>query len=117
MAISAATQDNVDKLVQRMFAQIDSLPEPEPLTEEMPVYSLPEVDVTFTVQKLDEGEYRVVGKRIERAAAMTYWDYDEAILRFQRLLDTVGVTEALRAAGVQEGDTVHIGKHELEWSD
>ena len=48
---------------------------------------------------------------------MTYWDYDEAVLRFQRLLDTLGVTEALRAAGVQEGDTVHIGEHELEWSD
>ncbi len=48
---------------------------------------------------------------------MTYWDYDEAILRFQRLLDTLGVTEALREAGVQEGDTVYIGEHELEWSD
>ncbi|MFN8447970.1 MAG: Obg family GTPase CgtA [Anaerolineae bacterium] len=83
----------------------------------MPVATLPEEDVSFSVEQMGEGEYRVVGKRIERAAAMTYWDYDEAILRFQRLLDTVGVTEALRAAGVQEGDTVHIGDHELEWSD
>lgn len=117
LAISAATTENVQRLVQRMFTEIDSLPEPEPLAEEMPVYSLPETDVSFSVEKLSEGEYRVVGKRIERAAAMTYWDYDEAILRFQRLLDTVGVTDALRAAGVQEGDTVHIGDHELEWSD
>ena len=83
----------------------------------MPLYTLPEVDMTFSVEQLGAGEYRVVGKRIERAAAMTYWDYDEAVLRFQRLLDTLGVTEALRAAGVQEGDTVHIGEHELEWSD
>jgi GTP-binding protein len=117
MAISAATQDNVNKLIQRIYAEIDTLPAPEPVSEEMPVYSLPEVDVAFNVEKINEGEYRVTGKRIERAAAMTYWDYEEAIMRFQRLLDTVGVTEALRAAGVQEGDTVHIGDHELEWSD
>ncbi|MCC6804831.1 MAG: GTPase ObgE [Anaerolineae bacterium] len=117
MAISGATRENVTALVQRVFAEFAALPETEPLTEEMPVYTLPEEDVTFGVERLGEGEYRVVGKRIERAAAMTYWDYDEAILRFQRLLDTVGVTEALREAGVQEGDIVHIGNHELEWSD
>jgi GTP-binding protein len=117
LAISAAAQENVTRLVQRMFAEIDALPEPEPETETMPVYSLPEADVTFTVEQVGEGEYRVAGKRIERAAAMTYWDYDEAVLRFQRLLDTLGITQALRDAGVQEGDSVYIGEHELEWSD
>ena len=117
IAISAAAQENVNKLVQRLFAEIDALPAVVPITDEMPLYTLPEVNVSFTVEPMSEGQYRVVGKRVERAAAMTYWDYDEAVLRFQRLLDTLGVTEALRAAGVQEGDTVHIGEHELEWSD
>src|SRR5664279_1457309 len=117
MAISSLTRENVGRLTQRMFAEIDALPETELIPEEMPVYTLPETTVTFTVDQLGTGEYRVAGKRIERAAAMTYWDYDEAVLRFQRLLDTLGITDALRAAGVQEGDTVHIGEHELEWSD
>ena len=117
IAISAVAQENVKSLVQRLFAEIDALPEVVSSDEEMPLYTLPEVDVSFKVERAGEGEYRVVGQRIERAAAMTYWDYDEAVLRFQRLLDRVGVTEALRAAGVQEGDTVHIGEHELEWSD
>ncbi len=117
LAISAATRDNVTPLIQRVFAQIDALPEPEPLAEEMPIYTLPEEEVIFTVEKVSDEEYRVAGKRIERAAAMTYWDYDEAILRFQRLLDTLGVTAALREAGVVEGDTVYIGDHELEWSE
>jgi GTP-binding protein len=118
IGISAVAQENVKSLVQRLFTEIDSLPEVVPSPEEeMPLYTLPEVDVTFNVERFGEGQYRVVGKRIERAAAMTYWDYDEAVLRFQRLLDTLGVTQALRAAGVQEGDTVHIGEHELEWSD
>ncbi len=117
LAISAMTRDNVTPLIQRVFAEIDALPETEPLVDEMPVYTLPDEEIVFTVEKVGDEEYRVLGTRVERAAAMTYWDYDEAILRFQKLLDTLGVTAALREAGVQEGDTVYIGEHELEWSD
>jgi GTP-binding protein len=61
--------------------------------------------------------WRVSGPAIERAAAMTYWEYDESIRRFQRILETLGIDAALRKAGVQEGDTVMIGDYELEWSD
>ncbi len=117
LAISAMTRDNVTLLIQRVFAEIDVLPDAEPLADEMPVYTLPEEEIMFTVEKVGDEAYRILGRRVERAAAMTYWDYDEAILRFQRLLDTLGVTAALREAGVQEGDTVYIGEHELEWSD
>jgi GTP-binding protein len=119
MAISAAAHQGVDGLVKRVFAEIAALPEPIPAPDAVPIYDLPsaEEDVPFTIEKIGEGEYRVLGKRIERAADMTYWDYDEAILRFQRILDALGVTEALKQAGVEEGDTVHIGSHELEWSD
>mgnify|MGYP000128505981 CR=1 FL=1 len=52
-----------------------------------------------------------------RAAAMTYWDYEEAVNRFQRTLETLGITEALREAGAKKGDTVFIGEYELEWSE
>jgi GTP-binding protein len=117
MAISAATQQNVMALVQRMFQTAAELPEEEPVPALMPVYVLPPEEVPFTVEKVEDGEYRVSGKRIERAANMTYWDYEEAVLRFQKTLDFLGVTQALRDAGVQEGDSVYIGEHELEWSD
>lgn len=120
IGISAAAHQGVDALVKRVFAEYAALPEPVAAAPEvMPVYDLApdEDEMPFTIEKIDEGEYRVLGKRIERAADMTYWDYDEAILRFQRILDTLGVTEALRKAGVEEGDTVYIGSHELEWSD
>jgi GTP-binding protein len=59
----------------------------------------------------------VSGKRIERAARMTYWEFDEAVMRFQRILEALGVKRALEEAGVKEGDTVRIGEYELEWSD
>ena len=48
---------------------------------------------------------------------MTNWDYYDAILRFQRILDRMGVTEALVKAGVKDGDIVRIADIELVWSD
>jgi len=57
----------------------------------------------------------VRGAEVERIAAMTNWDLDEAVQRFQRIADAIGLKAALRKAGVQTGDTVRIGEAELEW--
>jgi GTPase len=117
LAISAAVQQNIQELIQRVFQTISMLPD-EPVHEvvETPVYELEEDDF-FEVTRDEHGDFHVKGKRIERAAAMTYWDYDEAVQRFQRILETLGITRALEEAGVQPGDTVYIGDYELEWSD
>lgn len=119
LAISAATQDNVQTLIQMIFQTYAELPEEAPAVvgDELPVYELPEDEAVFEISRGDDGSYHVTGKRIERAAAMTYWDYDEAIVRFQDILETLGVTQALEEAGVQVGDTVYIGDYELEWSE
>jgi GTP-binding protein len=57
----------------------------------------------------------VRGERVERLAAQTMWEYHEGVLRAQRVLEAMGVIEALRQAGVQPDDTVRIGNVELEW--
>lgn len=118
MYISAATQQNVKDLIQRIFKTVDALPPVEqvPITE-TPLYELPEEEVVFTIVREGESTYRVNGRRIERAASMTHWDYEDAIMRFQDILETLGVSAALEEAGVQVGDTVYIGDYELEWSD
>ena len=48
---------------------------------------------------------------------MTYWEHDQAVERFQRILEVLGIRKALAQAGIQEGDSVFIGEYELEWSD
>jgi GTPase len=117
IAISAATQREIKDLIRRVFALIDSIPEEVvPEVVETPLYEMPE-EIGFEITRDDSGAFHVTGKRIERAAAMTYWDYDEAVNRFQQILETLGVSEALVKAGVKVGDTVYIGDFELEWSD
>ena len=65
----------------------------------------------------DEDGWRVKGEAVERAAEMTYWEYDQSVRRFQRILQSLGIEDGLRAAGAKEGETVIIGTHELEWFD
>ena len=85
--------------------------------EDLPVYR-PEPEVEpFRIEMEEEGIWRVHGGQIERAAEMTYWEYDEAVRRFQFLLTRLGVESALREAGAETGDTVRIGEYELEWVD
>jgi GTP-binding protein len=119
LAIAAATQQNVKQLTGEIFRLLETLPAEEalPATDAVPVYELPEDQVVFEITRDDSGVYHVTGKRIERAAAMTYWDYEEAVQRFQNILAALGVSKALEAAGVKVGDTVFIGDFELEWAE
>ena len=88
-----------------------------PDVEQLPLYAPDKPDADFRVYRDMEGVWRIEGKAIERAAAMTYWEYDEAVRRFQRLLAKLGIEESLRKAGIQVGDMVRVGEHELEWRE
>jgi GTP-binding protein len=117
LPISAATGEGVRQLLYRaaQLLQEAKAEAPEPV-QEMPVYR-PETDPrAFTITRAPQG-WRVSGQSIERAAAMTYWEYEDGVRRFQRILQTLGIEEALRKAGIQAGDTVLIGEYELEWQD
>ena len=118
LAISAATHMGIMPLIRRLFAEYDTLP---PLKQEtnMPTLSLlePAAEPLYTIRRDRTGRFIVRGQRIERAAAMTYWEYEESVHRFQQILGALGITDALSAEGVQVGDTVMIGNRELEWGE
>jgi Obg family GTPase CgtA-like protein len=48
---------------------------------------------------------------------MTYFEFMATALRFQRILESMGITAALEKAGIEVGDTVYIGDESLEWLD
>ncbi len=118
LAISAAKGENLERLLERVAALLATADAEVRAPASLPVLRPVAMDENaFRVERLPEGGYRVSGPRIERAAAMTDWSSEPAIARFGRVIEAMGVADALRAAGVREGDTVHIGKVELEWSD
>jgi GTPase len=117
LGISAVSGENVRKL---LYKAADLLEEAQQQVYEeesaQPVYRVESDPRQFKIERVDGG-YRVSGDAIIRAAAMTYWEHDQSVRRFQRILQTLGVEDALRQAGVKEGDTVYIGDYELEWTE
>lgn len=116
-AISAVTGENVQQLLYEVKTQLDRLPaqvETEAV-EELPTLSPEEDERSFQVTRVEDELWLVEGVAIERVAQMTNWDYYEAGLRFQRVLSAMGISDALRKQGVQNGDTVQIGGIELVW--
>jgi GTP-binding protein len=115
-SISAVTGQGVRDMLYKVKQILDEAPLPSLLYEESILITPEEDEDTFTIERA-QGGWRVHGKRIERIAAMTYFEFDAPLQRFQRILDNMGISQALNEAGVQPGDTVYIGDEELEWAE
>ena len=84
-----------------------------PITEDMTVIR-PDYKREHKVYK--EGDiFVVVSKQAERIAALVDERNWKAMLQLYRRLETLGIIDALKAAGVEEGSIVRIGKLEMEW--
>ena len=114
-AISALTRENLIPVLWKAHQLLLETPLPEVIPE-LPVYKPPEDPRDFTVKR-EGGGWRVEGAAIERAAEMTYWEHDGSVRRFHHLMEKLGVDEALRRQGIENGDTVYILDYELEWLD
>ena len=117
MTISALARTNTRELLLRAYQMLQEVPPLEEIELPLPVYKPKEEPREFNVTREGANEWRISGVAIERAASMTYWQHDGSVRRFQKIMQTLGVDEALRKAGVQEGDTVSIGEFELEWQE
>ncbi len=115
LAISALAREGTRELLYRAAQMLAELPEEVPVRE-LPVFRLDEDEGAFTVEWEEDGWW-VRGAQVERLAAMTVWNLDEAVRRFQRALERMGIVAALEEAGVQPGDTVRIGERELVWEE
>jgi len=114
LSVSALARTDVRKLLN---AAVEKLSEAPVLDEvvSLPVYRPAEDPRDFKIVRQSDASWRILGQGIERAAAMTYWEHDGAVRRFQKIMENLGVDEALKKAGAQEGDTVHIADFELEY--
>lgn len=119
MSMSAAARENIKPILWKLYEILQTVPETEEEdTEVMPLYTPQDDPRAFKIERNDYGDYVVRGIAIERAAKMTYWEHSGSLRRFQNLLRTLGIEDALREAGIEDGDTVMIGdEFELEWLD
>jgi len=112
--VSAATGEGLPELVQ-VAAQmlLEHVEEPEETDDTIVYEAKPEVE--FTVGHDMDGAYLVRGKGIEKLVAMTNFDNEEGLRRFQQVFRRRGIEDALKENGIKEGDTVRIGEMEFEF--
>jgi GTP-binding protein len=117
IAISAANGDGLAAFRARIAELLPSAAElagpPEP--SGVVVHRIETIDDGFTIDRDEDGAFRVRGRRIERVAAQTNFDVEESADRFQHDLARLGIDAELRRAGIAAGDLVRIGSTELEW--
>ncbi len=116
MSISAVTQQNVREMLYRVYRMLQEAPAAKTRHEDQIAVIRADNDEGFTIEREGEG-WRVRGKQIERVAAMTYFEFDSTLLRFQKILESMGISKALHEAGIAVGDPVYIGEEELEWGE
>jgi len=117
MTISALARTSTRDLLIKTYQILQETPIPEVVEMPVPIYKPKEDPREFEITREGINEWRISGVAIERAAKMTYWEHDGSVRRFQKVLDTLGIKDALRKAGVQDGDTVSIDEFELEWQE
>lgn len=118
LAISAVNKQGLREMLFKVAEMVAQAPQKVETPSDEEIVIRPEVDEEqFTIEREQDGVWRVRGIRIERVAAMTYWEFEAAVARFQRILDNMGISKALEKQGVQVGDLVRIGNQELEWQE
>ena len=117
MNMSAAGREKIKPILWKLYEMVQNAPAEEAEdTEVLPLYTPEDDPRQYTISRNDMGDYVVRGTAIERAAKMTFWEHPGSLRRFQNLMRTLGIEDALRQAGIEDGDTVMIGdKFELEW--
>src|SRR5580692_1280671 len=114
LVISAVTGLGISQLVGRLaqLVAVTRAAEPEPDGTIVIHRPLPD---GFSVERIEEGVYRVVGKVAERAVALNDVTTDEAADYVQGRLRRIGVDRALARVGARDGDLVHIGELAFTW--
>jgi len=108
MPISAVTGEGVRELLRRVAKLLLELPEPILTEEEPPVLTpSPEDAEIITITRENEA-FVLHGPKLEKLVAMTDFNNEDGVKRFQRIFRLRGHEDALRAAGVKNGDTVKI---------
>lgn len=117
--ISAVTKKGLTNLLREVMDKVESTPEfplyEEEQIEQRVVYKFNKREDPFQISRDDDGAYVIEGHEIETLFKMTNFDRDDSVKRFARQMRHMGIDQALRDRGAEDGDTVRILNYEFEF--
>lgn len=114
--INALTGEGLPELMERAYYWVENYePEPEATDDTMMYEAKPEVD--FVITRGDDAAFYITGQRIERLVAMTNFDDDQSLRRFQRIWRFMELDARLQERGIKEGDEVVVGDQRFTYQE
>ena len=111
--VSAITGQGVRELVGRMASRVHDARQAV-IHEDGVIVIRPEPRGA-TVERLDDNEFRLVGRDVERVVALNDVTTPEALAYIDHRLERLGVPKLLSKAGAQQGDIVWIGEFSFDY--
>lgn len=112
-AVSAATHQGFEELLDETARQLETLPPILHYQEEEIPEEKKDAD-SFDISR-EQGVFVVSGPGMDRLIDSVNFDDQESLNWFHRTLRRIGVIDALREAGAQEGSTVRIADMEFDF--
>ena len=122
--ISAVSGEGIEEMLGRVIGLLDTLPKEEPARPESltggvaPDLSGPNrrrpvaAPSTFSVEN---GVYVIRSEPLERLSALADTRDYRVLLQLWREMSRLGIARRLEEAGIEPGDTIRIGRAEMEW--
>ncbi len=116
--ISAATGKGVEELKNELEHRVNTIPKPvfDYVIEE-DLEATNNDDSYWEVYKADKNTYVVDGGKIIRISQVINTRNTEQVIRLQNTMRAMGIIDELKRIGIQNGDSVVVGRLELEYWD
>lgn len=115
--IIAQIHEGIDAVLYAVADALETAPDffNQEEEQESVLYTYKEDEKPFTIHNKGNGVWEVTGKKVERLVQMASFTTDDGFQRFALQIRNMGIDDALREAGCEDGDTVRLYDFEFEF--
>ena len=115
--IIAPIHEGIDAVLYAVADALETAPDffNQEEEQESVLYTYKEDDKPFTIHNKGNGVWEITGKKVERLVQMASFTTDDGFQRFALQIRNMGIDDALREAGCEDGDTVRLYDFEFEF--
>lgn len=108
--IIAPIHEGIDAVLYAVADALETAPDffNQEEEQESVLYTYKEEEKPFTIHNKGNGVWEVTGKKVERLVQMASFTTDDGFQRFALQIRNMGIDDALREAGCEDGDTVRL---------